>query len=175
MSKFINLFFVYKIVIWQAQIRTINEATELFSAVQQNGTDVHKYIAAKNIEKELADVDNIICQAKELKFDSMSFSFDKEALLQNVGIVVNNVNKSLADIDGAQKTQQEQPFRPKRKSERRSTMKSEVKPNAIANLATKTMTVNAPEYNYGQQPYLHQTKDLYFAKNPNLWRKGYYQ
>ena len=48
--------------------------------MQENGSDVHKYIASKNAKKQLADVDRTISQSRgQLQSKSSSFSFDKGA------------------------------------------------------------------------------------------------
>ena len=89
---------------WQSLITRLNERTNLLSVAQQNGSSVQKYIAAKNTEKKLADIDKRICQVKTLNLDNLSFSFDKIKFLQNPNITVNTVNKSLAELDGNAQT-----------------------------------------------------------------------
>ena len=140
-----------EIVRWQLGIKTINEASDLILAAQQNGTDVHKYIAAKNIEKKLSDIDNSIVRAKTLKLDSMSFSFDKMAFLRNGNVAVNTVNKSMAEIDGGTHGRS----RPLVKyTTGRCQVPTEMpreEPNTFARLFTKTTSIETPVYPYGQR------------------------
>ena len=102
----------FEIAKWQSHIETVKYGASLLSVTQENGTNVHKYIAAKTVEKSLADIDNAICQARsQLKSDTLSFSFDKGALLRNAYVIYNNDHKSLADIGGPG-SQQQQKQRP---------------------------------------------------------------
>ena len=101
---------IAEIAKWQSHIETVNRSADVLSVTQENGTDVHKYIAAKNIGKKLSAIDNDICQARgQLKSEHLSFSFDKGTLLQNAYVAFNNVNKSLAEIDDPGLPQKQQP------------------------------------------------------------------
>ena len=134
-----------EIVRWQSRIKTITEASDLISAAQQNGTDVHKYIAAKNTEKKLADIDDSICQAKELNFDGLSFSFDKTTFLQNASVEITTnraVTRSLADID----REMQATYMPGKKQ----TGRTPQIPNPFASLSTKTTIIQTSAYLHGQ-------------------------
>ena len=135
-----------EIVRWQSRIKTITEASDLISAAQQNGTDVHKYIAARNTKKKLADIDVNICQAKELNLDSLSFSFDKMTFLQNASVVVTDdisVTKSLGDIE--EEMQAKYTKKGNRVYDKQPSM-TRAKQNPFASLSTKTTQVQTPAY-----------------------------
>lgn len=155
-----------EIVRWQSQLKIINEASNLISATQQNGTDVHKYIAAKNTEKKLAEIDDYICAAEQI-IDSLSFSFDKMAFLQNASVVVtSNINevaatKSLADVDGEVQTSYSQDekktdrtyYYPTYKIKRQQNPyagQTQGKQNPFARLYTNTTAVQTLAYRHGK-------------------------
>ena len=136
-----------EIVRWQSQMKTINEALNLLSVALQNGTNVHKYIAAKNTENKLKDIENNICRAKTINLDSISFSFDKMVFLQNANVAVKTVNKSLAEIDRGTQGRS-RPLAVKHTAGRyqRPSRMTREEPNAFARLFTKTTSVKTPVY-----------------------------
>lgn len=140
---------------WQSHLTTINDGANLLSVVQQNGSDVHKYIAAKNTENKLADVDSSICQEKQLNMERLSFSFDKMMFLRNASVVVNNFNTSLAEMDGKVADSQEQPQKQRGLYQRALTINRAA--NSFANLSTETIRVVTPDYPYGHPVYQYGT------------------
>lgn len=135
---------------WQSFITTLNDRTNLLSVAQQNGSNVHKYIAAKNTEKTLAGIDNCICQVKKLNLDNLSFSFDKMKFLQNAHVTVNAVNESLAELDGNAQTSCWPPLNSRGRCQG-PLATTQVNPNTFARLCTKTTSVGTPVYPYGQR------------------------
>ena len=84
----------------QSHLQTVNHSTYLLSVAQEKGTDVHKYIAANNVEEKLIELDDAIRQSSsQMRRESLCFSFDKGALLQNDYFVFGNVHKALAEIE----------------------------------------------------------------------------
>ena len=142
---------------WLSHIETVNEAATLLSVAQENGSDVHKFIASKNVKKQLADVDRTIGQSRgQLQSRSLSFSFDKGTLLRNAHVGLNNVNKSLAEIDspGIQQKQQQSASKYTTGYGPGTTF------NPFAKFSVVTKQVETPIYSYGQLA-LHKQRSFY--------------
>ena len=63
----------HEIIKWQSLIDTINKAKVLLTNVQQNGTDVQKYIAVKNTENELVTIDSSVRKSQNDEFGKSVF------------------------------------------------------------------------------------------------------
>ena len=140
-----------------SHIETVNEAATLLSVAQENGSDVHKFIASKNVKKQLADVDRTIgLSHSQLQSKSLSFSFDKGTLLRNAHVGLNNVYKSLAEIDseGIQQKQQQSASKYPTGYGRGTTF------NPFAKFLVVTKQVETRNYPYGQ-PALHKQRSFY--------------
>ena len=79
-----------KITKWQSLLTTLDKEADSLSVAKGHGSDVHKYIAAKNAEKKLSDVHNSIFQGRNVHINSLSFSFDKFTFLQNAYVGIND-------------------------------------------------------------------------------------
>ena len=138
----------------QAYIETVDKGAKSLTVAQQNGTDVHKFIAAKTVERQLAEIDNVICQARgQLKSEHLSFSFDKETLLRNAYVGFNNVNKSLAEVEaqGIQPKQQPSPSPNQMVYPFGAGYVRTTACNPFATFSIVTKQVKTSDYPYGQQ------------------------
>ena len=79
-----------KMTKWQSLLTTLDKEADSLSVAKGHGSDVHKYIAAKNAEKKLSDVHNRIFQGGSVHMNSLSFSFDKFTFLQNAYVGIND-------------------------------------------------------------------------------------
>lgn len=149
---------------WQSHLTTITDGANLLSVAQQNGSDVHKYIAAKNTEKKLGDVDSSICQASQLNLESMSFAFDKKMFLQNASVAINNVNKTLAEMDG-EVTGNQGKYRKQQAShliyKSQGALATNRATNSFANHSVETTTVLTPDYPYRQPSFSRKQRGFY--------------
>ena len=96
---------------WQSHVRAVNDQTNLFAVAQQHGAEIHKCIAAKTALKTINEVNNNIRQVgNQLNLENVSCEFDKNVLLQNTSVSINNNRITLAGVDQDRKVQNSNQF-----------------------------------------------------------------
>ena len=95
---------------WQSRIESVNDRATLLGFAIENGTEIHKNIAAKTAEKTLNEVDGTIC-GLESQLHLKTISLDKSSLLQNLYTRLNNEERTRGEFNREEMYFEEQPKR----------------------------------------------------------------
>ena len=72
---------IFAISKWNSYIKAVEEASSLLKTMQQNGSDVHVFVAAKQTEKTLSQIDRAIsAQGTILKVPNITFQGNSQML-----------------------------------------------------------------------------------------------